>query len=88
MRNVLRCSSPQPFMERAMCKDTLVILHGVVSPESADSGRALGGGGRDWCRPQKALRGGIPWSFLEPLGRSWSRLVGIYRQKSIRSLKN
>ena len=31
--------------------------------------------------PQKALRGVIPCSFLEPLGRSWSHCVGIYRQK-------
>ena len=38
--------------------------------------------------PQKALRGGIPRSFLEPLGRSWSRFVGMYRQKLTRSLKN
>ena len=26
--------------------------------------------------PQKALRGGIPGSFLEPLARSWSHFVG------------
>ena len=32
--------------------------------------------------PRKALRGGIPWSFLEPLGRSWRHFVGIYRQKN------
>ena len=38
--------------------------------------------------PQKALRGGIPRSFLEPLGRSWGHFVGIYRQKITRSLKN
>ena len=30
--------------------------------------------------PQKALRGGIPRSFLEPLGHSWSHFVGICRQ--------
>ena len=30
--------------------------------------------------PQKALRGGISRSFLEPLGRFWNHLVGIYRQ--------
>ena len=38
--------------------------------------------------PQKALRGGIPGLFLEPLGRSWSHFVGIYRQKLTRSLEN
>ena len=31
--------------------------------------------------PQKALRGGIPCSFLEPSARYWSHFVGIYRQK-------
>ena len=39
-------------------------------------------------KPRVALRGGIPWSFLGPLGRSWSHYVGIYRQKLTRSLKN
>ena len=39
-------------------------------------------------QPQKALSGGIPTSFLEPLGRSWSHFVGIYRQKLTRPLKN
>ena len=38
--------------------------------------------------PREALLGGIPWSFLEPLGRSGSHFVGIYRQKMTRSLKN
>jgi hypothetical protein len=38
--------------------------------------------------PQKALRGGIPCSFLEPFARSWSYFVGIYRQKLARSLGN
>ena len=32
------------------------------------------------ARPREALRGGIPGSFLEPLGRSWSHFVVIYRQ--------
>ena len=27
--------------------------------------------------PREALRGGIPGSFLEPLGRSWSHFVGM-----------
>ena len=36
--------------------------------------------------PQKALSGGISRSFLEPIGRSWSHFVGIYRQKLTRSL--
>ena len=40
------------------------------------------------AEPQKALSGGIPGSFLEPLGRSWSHFVGIYRQKLTRSLDN
>ena len=39
-------------------------------------------------RPQKALRGGIPCSFLEPFARSWSHFVGIYRQNLTRSLEN
>ena len=30
--------------------------------------------------PRKPLCGGIPGSFLEPLVRSWSHFVGIYRQ--------
>jgi WD40 repeat protein len=38
--------------------------------------------------PQKALRGGIPGAVLEPLGRSWSHFVGIYRQKLTKSSKN
>ena len=38
--------------------------------------------------PREALREGIPWSFLEPLGRYWSHFVGIYRQKLTRFLKN
>ena len=45
--------------------------------------RALAGDG-----PQKAVCGGIPGSFLEPLVRSWSHFVGIYRQKLTRSLEN
>ena len=39
-------------------------------------------------RPQKALCGGIPCPFLEPLARSWSHFVGIYRQKLTRSFEN
>ena len=38
--------------------------------------------------PQKALCGGIPCPFLEPLARSWSHFVGIYRQNLTRSLEN
>ena len=38
--------------------------------------------------PQKALCGGIPCPFLEPLARSWSHFVGIYRQNLTRSLDN
>ena len=38
--------------------------------------------------PQKALRGGIPGAVLEPLGRSWSHFVAIYRQKLTKSSKN
>ena len=38
--------------------------------------------------PQKALSGGIPCPFLEPLARSWSHFVGIYRQKLKKSSKN
>ena len=37
--------------------------------------------------PQKALCGGIPGAVLEPLVRSWSHFVGIYRQKLTRSMK-
>ena len=37
--------------------------------------------------PQKALRGGIPGSLLEPLVRSWSHFVGIYGQKLTKSSK-
>ena len=38
--------------------------------------------------PQKALCGGIPDPFLEPLTRSWSHFVGVYRQILTTSLKN
>ena len=38
--------------------------------------------------PQKAHRGGIPGAVLEPLVRSWSHFVGIYRQKLTKSSKN
>jgi len=38
--------------------------------------------------PQKALCGGIPCPFLEPLARSWSHCVGIYRQKLTKPSKN
>jgi len=39
-------------------------------------------------KPQKALCGGIPGSFLEPLARSWSRFVGMYCQKLTTSVQN
>ena len=39
-------------------------------------------------KPQKALRGGIPGPYLEPLTRTWSHLVGIYCQKLMKSSKN
>ena len=38
--------------------------------------------------PRETLRGGIPGAVLEPLVRSWSHFVGIYRQKLTRSLEN
>jgi len=38
-------------------------------------------------QPQKAIRGGIPCSFLEPFARSWSHFVGICRQKLSKSWK-
>jgi len=38
--------------------------------------------------PQKALRGGIPDPYLEPLTRSWSHFVGVYCQKLTESSKN
>ena len=38
-------------------------------------------------RPQKALCGGIPDPYLEPLTRCWSHFVGIYRQILTTSLK-
>ena len=38
--------------------------------------------------PQKALSGSIPGAVLEPLVRSWSHFVGIYRQKLTRCLAN
>ena len=42
-----------------------------------------------WRDPQKALCGGrIPDPYLEPLTRTWSHFVGIYRRKLTRSLKN
>jgi len=44
----------------------------------------LGGSGD----PQKALCGGIPDPYLEPLTRSWSHFVGIYCQKLTDSVSN
>ena len=38
--------------------------------------------------PREVLRGGIPGTFLEPLLRSWSHFLGIYRQELTRSLKS
>ena len=38
--------------------------------------------------PQKALCGGFSCPFLEPLARSWSHFVGIYRQNLTRSVEN
>ena len=40
------------------------------------------------CVPQKALCGGIPCPFLEPLALSWSHFVGIYRQNLTTPLEN
>ena len=37
--------------------------------------------------PRETLRGGIPGAVFEPLVRSWSHFVGIYRQKLTSSLK-
>ena len=50
------------------------IRFGVSSPWQTRKG------GPHWC-PQKALCGGIPGSFLEPLARSWSHFVGTSCQK-------
>ena len=36
--------------------------------------------------PRETLRGGIPGAVLEPLVRSWSHFVGIYRQNLTRAL--
>ena len=36
---------------------------------------------RGGAYPQKALRGVIPCSFLEPFARSWRHFGGIYRRK-------
>ena len=55
--------------------------------EDATHARVLEGVAKSQS-PQKALCGGIPGSFLEPLVRSWSHFVGIYCQKSTRSLDN
>ena len=38
--------------------------------------------------PQKALRGGIPDPYLEPLTRTWNQILGIYRQQLMKSSKN
>ena len=38
--------------------------------------------------PREALCGGITVSFLEPLCRSWSHFVGIYRPKLTRSVES
>ena len=37
--------------------------------------------------PRETLRGGIPGAVLEPLVRSWSHFVGIYRQKLTQALR-
>ena len=41
-----------------------------------------------FSKPQKALRRGIPDPYLEPLTRTWSHFVGIYRQKLTNSSGN
>ena len=41
-----------------------------------------------FASPQKALCGGIPDPYLEPLTRCWSHFLGIYRQILTTSLTN
>ena len=53
----------------------------------AEARSALGVGFRSQG-PQKALCGGIPDPYLEPLTRTWSHFVGIYRQKLMKYSKN
>ena len=57
-------------------------------PYGSPRGRAVSYVQDNPVSPQKALRGGVPGAVLEPLGRSWSHFVGIYRQKLTRSLGN
>ena len=68
----------------------------VFASKTADAEAMIRPGLSHVCRirataatdPREALSGGIPGSFLEPLGRSWSHFVGIYRHKLTRSRKN
>ena len=66
-----------------LCACSSALMGFVIQPDYRRGDPVRTGRG-----PQKALRGGIPGSFLEPLGRSWSHFVGIYRQKLTRSLEN
>jgi hypothetical protein len=62
------------------CFSEAVALRPDVATHWANRSAAL----YETGKPQKALCGGIPGAFLEPLGRSWSHFVGIYRQKLTR----
>ena len=59
-----------------------------IFPENTKKSICPGLGSRMGSNPQKSLRGGIPVSFSEPLCRSWSHFVGVYRQILTTSLKN
>ena len=66
----------------------------AVLQRPASGGKGSKGGNKFDCirrkgviAPHKVLCGGIPCPCLEPLARSWSHFVGIYRQKLMKSSK-
>ena len=75
MERPLDRASPRSGLRRDFWSDS------GQEPVRTSVGHASGG-------PQKALCGGIPGAVLEPLVRSWSHFVGIYRQKLTRSIEN
>ena len=59
-------------------RSELLIVYCLVSVVPVGNPQARRRVGADRRRRAKALCGGIPGSFLEPLARSWSHFVGTY----------
>ena len=84
------CAVKIPFCEKSLPHSLQTKRRGPVCVQictvkmlEVENGHGVRG-----AYPQKALCGGIPDPFLEPLTRSWSHFVGIYRQKLTDSVQN